>query len=320
MTSYISTWFNFPNIKPLKLLHRRHINDQAWNECVAASDHRMIYGLAWYLDAVSSAPGWKWVGLVLPDEKGTYQAVMPVPLRRKYGQWVVHQPLFCQFFHIYAQSPTIDTSLFFRVMQQRFWYGSILHLQQLPSHQLAKTLSRSLSTWLLNLAAPYETIHQQYSPDRQRNLRKANAFGWSINASIDPEPMLSLFRQYHSGAIPGGVGEWAYDVFRRLLVALQQHQMATLYYAVWQGNIEAGALFVQEGNRVIYLFNAASDLGRTGNARTLLIDQLIQERCGQPGLWFDFESPEKESVVAFYRSFGAIDEFFWSVRWNRFAW
>lgn len=279
----------------------------------------MIYGLSWYLDAVLSAPGWKWAGLVLTDEKGDYQAVMPVPLRRKYGQWVVHQPLFCQFLHIYAHSVEVDSLLFFRTMQHHFWYGSVLHLQQVPSYRPTKTWIRSLRTLLLNLAAPYETIYQQYSSDRQRNLRKAKAFGWSIKASTDPEPMLSLFRQFHAGGIPGGVGEWAYEVFRRLFVALQQRQMATLYYAVWQGNIEAGVLFVQESNRIIYLFNAASGIGRAGNARTLLIDQLIQERSGRPGLWFDFESPEKESVVAFYRSFGAIDELFWSVRWNRFA-
>ncbi len=92
--------------------------------------------------------------------------------------------------------------------------------------------------------------------------------------------------------------------------------MMTLRYALHNGQIEAGVVFVQEGDRIIYLFNAASEAGRRGNARTLLIDQVIKEKSEQR-LVLDFESPAKQSVRAFYQRFGAVEAPFWTMRWNR---
>jgi hypothetical protein len=112
------------------------------------------------------------------------------------------------------------------------------------------------------------------------------------------------------------VGEWAYASLNRLIQALQQRGLATLRYALRNGQIEAGALFVQEENRIIYLFNAASEMGRRGNARTLLIDQIIRANAETPVL-FDFESPQEKSIVNFYRSFGATEAVFCEVRWSR---
>jgi len=75
-------------------------------------------------------------------------------------------------------------------------------------------------------------------------------------------------------------------------------------------------LLATSNGRAIYLFNAASETGRRGNARTVLLDQYIQAHAGQP-IVFDFESPEKPSIAAFYRSFGAREESYFSLRWNR---
>ncbi|UFH56539.1 GNAT family N-acetyltransferase [Spirosoma sp. KNUC1025] len=134
--------------------------------------------------------------------------------------------------------------------------------------------------------------------------------------SGDVAPLLNLFRENHADEIPGGVAVWAYRMFENLTKELNSRGLATLRYAVREGRIEAGALFVQEGNRLIYLFNAASPAGRLGNARTLLIDQIIREKAGKPAV-FDFESPVKASIRDFYRSFGATEESFWHISWSR---
>ncbi|GAB3022680.1 GNAT family N-acetyltransferase [Spirosoma pulveris] len=114
------------------------------------------------------------------------------------------------------------------------------------------------------------------------------------------------------------MADWAYFIFRRLAQSLYSRGLFRLRYAVCDGKIEAGALFICDSKRIIYLFNAASATGRRANARTILIDQLIQEKAGQ-SLTFDFESPEKPSIREFYRSFGAIEEPFWAMRWSRLS-
>lgn len=303
----------------VRFLSRSLVNDTAWDACVAASPNRIVYGYSWYLDEVTRAPGWKWAGLVVVGEGMACQAVMPVPLRRKWGRWVVHQPLFCQFLAIYSREANPDPTPFFRAMQQRFRYGSLLHCLQTPDHASLRLQTRPLHTHILDLSPGYAHIARQYSRDRALNLRRAAAANWQVISSSDPEPLIQLFRQYHAAGIQNGVAPWAYTLLRDLVTDLQKRGLATLRYALKDDQIQAGALFVAEGNRIIYLFNAASKKGRRGNARTLLIDQVIRENAGR-NLIFDFESPEKASVVHFYESFGAVAQPFREVKYNRLTW
>ena len=305
----------------IQVLPRHKISASDWDSCVANSRQRILYGYSWYLDAVLPAPFWKWIGIVRVDETGKYQAVMPVPLRRKgmagVGKWVVHQPLFCQFLGIFGREAGLDSEPFFRLMQQKFRYGSVLRMCQPPDEPLSffGTI-RPASTHILDLSVGYTALYQKYTRDRKQNLKRAKANKWTVVESTDAEPLITLFRENHTDTIDGGVADWAYSLFRNLLTELSKRNLMTLRYACHDGRIEAGALFVQEGNRIIYLFNAASETGRRGNARTLLIDQMIHKYAGEPMI-FDFESPEKPSIRQFYQSFGAHEDPFWEMRWNR---
>ena len=299
----------------LRFLSRSEVDAVAWDACVMASSQRIVYGYSWYLDCVLPSPSWTWTGLVLQPVKGRYEAVMPVPLRRKQGIWIVHQPLFCQFLDVFSPDETLDPTSFLEAVQQRYRYGSVLCVRPYPHPSLPFETVQQRITHVLDLSVSYD-ITRYYTRDRKRNLRQSLNYSWTVIDSTDPEPLLTLFRAHHADGIDGGVGEWAYAILRRLVAALQQRGLMTLRYTLCNGEIEAGALFVQEGNRIIYLFNAASETGRRGNARSLLIDQVIRANSGKPIL-FDFESPQKESIVNFYRSFGAAEAVFREVHWSR---
>lgn len=319
----------------LKLLTRHQIDLDAWDGCVAASAQQIVYGSSWYLDIVLPQPDWTWSGLVLINETGQYLAVMPVPLRQKKllgvpYEWVVHQPFFCQFLAVFSPNPELDTTPFFEAIQRSFRYGSVLAMSQRPLN-LPDAIVWQRTTQTINLSVSYDIIYQNYTHDRRINLRRALKASWTITDSSDPGPLLNLFHNYHADSIKGGVANWAYAILRNLIRELNQRGLALLRYAVRDGRIEAGALFIRHENRIIYLFNAASKTGRQYNARTLLIDRVIQEHAGhrhagrryvgrrhaENPVIFDFESPEKPSIRDFYRSFGAVEETFWAMRWNR---
>lgn len=307
----------------IQTLARHQINDLAWDSCIASSPQRILYGYSWYLDLVLPAPSWKWIGLVIADEAGNYQAVMPVPLRQKRllgipYSWVVHQPFFCQFLGVFSPDQLLNPIPFLRFMQQCFRYGSTFCIDQVASADEPLPFGRinAEATQILTLSLGYKALYQGYSRDRKQNLRRASSANWTIMESTDPEPLITLFRENHANDIDGGVADWAYDILRNLVAALSNRNLMMLRYACHNGRIEAGALFVCEGNRIIYLFNAASDTGRRGNARTLLIDQMIREKAGM-NLLLDFESPTKPSIRQFYQSFGAVEEPFFRHRWSR---
>lgn len=299
-----------PNVS-CRLLQRSEIDDVAWNRCVENSAQRIVYGYTWYLDCVA----WRWAGLVIMAHDGSYRAVMPVPLRRKFGRWVVHQPLFCQFLGVFTADEGIALTSFWEAIWRHFRYCSVYSSLQ-PPPDLPNWQIHRHHTHLLDLSVSYPAIRQSYNRDRQLNLRRAKAANWTISTDVDIEPLLLLFRQHHAGQIPGNVANWAYDRLRNLYNALQSRGLTILRYARQQGNIEAGALFVQEGSRIIYLFNAATENGRRGNARTLLLDQIFQEKAAQR-LLFDFETPEKPSIANFYQSFGAVEQPYWLVHYSR---
>jgi hypothetical protein len=305
----------------IQLLSRNELDPLRWDACVAGSTERIVYGYSWYLDAVLPKPDWQWVGLVIADEAGEYQAVMPIPLRRKSVSgltysWVVHQPFFCQFLTVFRRDTSINLAWFLEVMYQTYRYASILNCRAEAETWQNSMRKRTVSTHVLDLSVGYTSIYSNYSSDRRRNLRLAQATDWIVIQLNDPQPLITLFRNNHASDISGGVSGQAYDMLEKLVQELIRRGLASLQYTTYEGKIEAGALFVQEGNRLIYLFNAASEVGRRGNARTLLIDQQIQKHAGR-SIILDFESPEKPSIRLFYESFGATEEGFCSLHWNR---
>ncbi|MCX6218756.1 GNAT family N-acetyltransferase [Spirosoma sp.] len=312
----------------LKTITRSELNTDAWDTCVASSRQVRVYGYSWYLDAILPAPEWQWMGIVKVDKSGAYQAVMPVPLRRKRVagiayRWVVHQPFFCPFLSIFSAGVWLNTAPFFEQLLEQYRYGSLFCIQQQPGIDLSSVACHSRTTHTIDLSVGYDRVYAAYTRDRKQNLRRAcHEFGvnarWAFIESADIGPLLILFRENHADTIDGGVADWAYELLRMLAQSLHKRGLSVLRYAVYDGQIEAGALFVCEETRITYLFNAASPLGRKANARTMLIDQLIQEKAGQPVV-FDFESPEKPSIRSFYQSFGAIEEPFWALRWNRLS-
>lgn len=296
------------------LLRRSQLDTLAWDDCVANANNPLLYGYSWYLDAVLPAPNWQWQALVQIDAQGRYTAVMPIPLRRKAGRWVVHQPLFCPFLDVFSRDAHLDPTPFVAIVVQRFRYGSRLALRVQPA--LATLTVQVRTTHVLDLSVGYAQLLASYTPDRRLNRQRAHRQPWQLIDSTDPEPLLILFRQYHAHTIDGGVADWAYAILRQLTEELHKRGLATLQYAQLDGQTEAGVLLATSNGRAIYLFNAASETGRRGNARTLLLDHYIQTQAGQP-IIFDFESPEKPSIAAFYRSFGAREEPYFSLHWNR---
>lgn len=293
----------------MTVAHLTHaqLDKAQWDACVSASPQYMLYGLSWYLDAVS--PGWE---ALVCQQGGRYVAVMPLPLRHRYGIRFVHQPLFCQFLDVYA-TQAIDKQLFVDALQKRLRLVRSLCV----AYQAQGIESEERCTHILDLSQPYERLQSLYSADRLTNLRRAGSYAWRWVESTDPEPLIRMFASYHEQRIEGGIHPMSYQILRRLFAEVQRRGVGVLRYALSpEGHLEAGCWWVYSGKRIVYLFNAASPLGRRGNARTWLLDEFVKEHASQAYL-LDFESPMIPSIAAFYRSFGAEPSPYWCWSYNR---
>jgi hypothetical protein len=73
------------------------------------------------------------------------------------------------------------------------------------------------------------------------------------------------------------------------------------------GQIVAGAFFIQYKNRLIYMLPATCPTGKKVGASTFLLDQLCRQEAGS-NLILDLEGSSLPGVARFYRSLGAQTE------------
>lgn len=301
------------------LIHRSEIDVTRWDELITQSPQSVIYAQSFYLDIVCN----EWSALVWPSATD-YQILMPVPTRRKLGFRIAYLPLFCQYLGIFSRSELLESEAdaFLHALSAHFCYISCYCFNPENTRTLMPLLHRQpslqpamLTTEWLDLNRQYECVNEGYSADRQTNLRRGSGLGWTVISMKNIHPLIKLFVQNHAENIPGGVNHKAYDILEKLFTILRDCGTAELRYAHKDGTIRAGALFIKNGGRVIYLFNAADEVGRAGNARTFLLDHYFRQHC-EGNLLFDFESPEKESILNFYRSFGGTTIPFFRVTKN----
>ncbi|RZL16335.1 MAG: hypothetical protein EOO62_01560, partial [Hymenobacter sp.] len=86
----------------IRYLRSGEVDRPQWDALLTRAPNGLIYGLSWYLDIVS--PGW---AALVKEEAGRYVAVLPLPVRTKFGLKYLKQPLFAQQLGLfYLEEPT----------------------------------------------------------------------------------------------------------------------------------------------------------------------------------------------------------------------
>lgn len=307
----------------LQLFQRTEINDILWNDLITNSLQGYLYAYTWYLDIVS--PNWK---AIIEVQNHEYLAVMPVPVLKSFGINYVKQPLFCQQLGIFSQ-PNYQFNEFdfleklckeFTYIADYTWnYHNFKDkdLQLFIPQKVNLCKQQTLQTHLLSLQKTPQQIYSGYNADRKMNLKRALKSNVNIIESVDIDPLISLFITETSHKIIGGVHLQAYHFLRQIFATLCAKNQVKLYYTVNEYHeIEAGALFAFDKQKIIYLFNAALHQYRKNNGRTLLIHKVLQEYANKEYLYFDFESPAISPIAEFYESFGAKSYSFPQLHYN----
>src|SRR5262245_52449819 len=68
----------------LQYLHRSEVDTIKWDQCINEAHNGLMYACSFFLDHMAG----NWDALVLGD----YEAVMPLPWRKKFGIYYLYQP------------------------------------------------------------------------------------------------------------------------------------------------------------------------------------------------------------------------------------
>lgn len=288
----------------ISFIQHSGIDRKAWDACVGLHTPDHIYAYSWYLDVM--VPGW--TALVL----GNYEAVMPLPCRKKYGIHYLYQPfLTAQLGLIASDSSPALLHVFLEAIPRQYRYWDICLHHHNPSEVDGYAL-RTRINLMLPLQQSYDAIRQLYNENTVRNIRKAEAAGLVLRKDVPPSEVMAFSHQ------PLSSGEA--NRLSRLYQILQQRNECFTYGVVnAQGQLLASAIFFVQQGRAFYILPGNAPDSRHTGASHMLIDQFIRQHAMQLRI-LDFEGSDIASVARFYTGFGAQQENYPALQVNRLPW
>ena len=270
----------------IRKLHNSAIDRQKWDALVQSSPYADVYALSSFLDVVCP----DWGGVVLGD----YEAIMPLPVKKKFFLTYLVQPIFSQQYRIYSQrNVSIQEVDLFRKEILKFRFVRIclslsLFDTAIPRYNFSLDLSKS-----------YADITRNYSENTRRNIQKAQRSGLIFAKTDNVERALQVFfaadtKNYYA----------PYENTIRSLVASCDSE---IYEVKNDSEILAVAVFLKTPKRLYYLFPASTSNGKQLSAMFLLLDSVIRTYA-ETSFTLDFEGSEIAGVRRFYEGFGAQKE------------
>ena len=291
----------------IQYLLRSQIDTAKWDACITSAPNGLIYGYTYYLDAM--AP--RWDALVL----GNYAAVMPLPWNKKYGFYYLYQPFLCACLGVFGKDVTAGlVQQFLQSVPRKFklWdmylnYGNFFSL---PGYEPYQRVSYNLP-----LHATYADLYAAFRTSYKTLLKRFDRLGYTVRKNIDIDEVLRLTKEK---LVPvANVKDQDYSNFSSLYKKLSADGQAVNYGAFSpQGELLASGAFLFSHGRAYYIVAGNHADGRTIGASHQVINTFIEEYAGS-GLLLDFEGSDVHNIAFFFKSFGAQEELYPGLFYNR---
>ncbi|RYY49353.1 MAG: hypothetical protein EOO06_07395 [Chitinophagaceae bacterium] len=285
------------------------IDKVKWDRCIQQSDNGFVYSTSMYLDHMAG----NWDAIVLND----YEAVLPLPWRRKWGIQYVFPPSFTQQLGITSKLVTDDEMFrqFIAAIPQKFRF---IELNLNSSNKINPNGFFRRQNYLLNLAADYNALQSNYSRSASRNLRKAKENNISVTTTVTYAEVIALHKKRFEQGI-GFTGD-DYDKFSALVEAFNKEQSCYCIGAMnSQAELIAGSIYLIYKDRLYFVLNGNTAESFRVGATHLLMDHTIREFSGK-NFVLDFEGSDHASFARFYEQYGAQPETYYFIRLNRLPW
>ena len=297
----------------IRYLTHNQIDTQRWDDCIEHSPDGLVYALSWYLDVVH--PGWE--ALVEDD----YETVMPLAAGKKFGINYIFQPFFTQKFGVFGKKEVSEAKIerFLGAIPEKFKFAEFncanfsVTRDSKDSKVCAIISHRNIE---LSLNQDYSVIAENYHSNTKRDLAKAKKGNLTIVEDAKPSVIIELFRKNRGK----GITKWGDKEYVRLMdlvEAAKNHEKCLVLAAKNTDNqIVAGAFFMLDNNKIVFLFSGSDESNKEYHGLTFLLDYVIQKYSGS-GKTLDFEGSDNDGLARFYKGFGGIEKYYSGLRFNK---
>lgn len=298
----------------IKVLEKHHIDYKKWDQCIAFSKTGLPYAYSWYLDIICD----DYIGLV----EGDYKAVMPLPIRHKWGIKYIYTPYFSQQLGVFSANEITVNKLnaFIDYIPSDIKYvDQYLNLSNLSdsSEPAANGYIHNLRhTSHIDLSASYDSLYQSYSKNTKRNLKKAAEF--TIEEGAGHEGIIELFRAKIDDS-ESGLASKDFRILNKLMQACTEKGIGRSLQIKSHSDIAAAVFYLETTDKIIWLFPASNEKYKEDRPLFFLLDLVIKENA-ESGKILDLEGSMIPSIQRFYEGFSAEKVNYAHLRMNRLPW
>lgn len=269
----------------MKLVERKYLDIQKWNNAISNSDVENIFMYAWYLDSVCS----NWSALITED----YRTILPIPYTKKLGVRQMIQAPFTREYDIIGTEFNWSEVLSFLASD----FKSI-HFR---NRNMGLVISETVRTHqLLSLKKDFQN---SYSTNAKRILKKTTEY--SLESAKNPAIVLDLFRENVAHKVDT-ISKQDLVVLEKLMNTALDLKKGELLVVKENKEIVAAGFFLFDKQRVTYLKGASIESSKKAGAMYYLMNQAMF-RYQADFTTFDFGGSDIEKVAEFYHKFGAAD-------------
>jgi len=288
-------------------IKRKDLDTEKYDFCVKNSIQSKVFGFSWYLDIVAD----NWDVLVLND----YEAVMPIPWRKKFFIRYVYTPFLVLELGIFS-SEYINENEFLIELFSSYRYVNLRMNCYNSFSMFYPNRKEKEQHYLKMLNINYESIFKNYKSDRKKDMRRALKAGLTEKWNDNPNNLISLFKN-NLGKRFKKLKDKDYIVMREITETSIRNKVGEILSVFDNNNkLVASGLFIKHNKEIVILFSATDLKNRKNGANTFLIDRVIFKYYNSVNS-FGFGGSSLKNIAKFFESFGADKKKYYDLHYNK---
>lgn len=269
----------------MRRLKYNEIDFDKYTQCLENSEQRNWYAKKEVLDQLSG----NWEIIMYGD----YEAVLPVPLRKKFGITFVIMPLFCQQLGIFSQKDNVkinDQFLKFLKRKYKVFSYSFNHQNSLSEILVKK------KNYIIPIS-DYPTLRRKkYFKGRKSTAKCAQHLHYR-QIELNSEHINFIENNFK-----GITKQTDINRFRNYMNFLRQNNALQLCAAYLEEKLINVAVLVSENNQISLLGLINDETYRNENGPSFLIDKILSLYIHEKQ--FNFMGSNIRGIEVFFKSFG----------------
>lgn len=280
----------------IHFLKHSEIDPEKWNQAVRNSLSSNVLAEYELLNLLTD--GDTWHALVEND----YEAVMPLPTRKKGVLKYVYTPFFLPQMGIFSEreiTPQKVADFLYEISKHYVLADVLMNEKTESGHGNHEFVSHSLSLYLA-----YNELYSKFHENTRRNIKAAQK--QQILVTVQEEKIadiIALFRTNKGSEEAVHFRKNDYARLQHVADYLLEHNLLEVYgVRTVQNELAAGALFVKDGKRRWFWFSGRDNQLSESKPMFLLLDTYIRDHA-ESDLYLDFNGSSNPNVARLYQGF-----------------